>query len=184
MTPGKTLGQNGPKAHKSNMYQLPELSFEKCDHNRAYAACMICQARDLDVSTDHKLTKAFYPRFATFIRTGPGNDEEQNTPELVRKHFEEIWKQWPQMLWKKKATFFDTMIYYNDHLVDEMPDNSWFRKWLYLSAMFYDVRSLTNLKIPKLTPEEISDIEYKRSFIFSHQVSRLRDNIRYSRYSN
>lgn len=163
----------------NNIFKLESLSHEICkEHKTEYAKCILCQALQNDISTDHKMVKVFYARFAKPLRP---SYHTENTDENYKKSRLEILKNCPGMLFKKRATYYDTLLYSSDLLQNCLPYENKFRIFLWLAAKFYDVKKLTGFNVPRLTKQEVNDLDYTRKFIFERQISILHDKIRYER---
>jgi len=160
------------------IYKLESVSFEKCSHKIPYAECIICQAIDHNATTDHQIARYLYPRFAKPIRVGPSYGDD-NTQENTKRSRLEILKNWPGILMKKKATLYDTMLFYSDYMIDEMPTNKYFRIWLWLASHFYDVKKITGFSVPRLTKDETYDIERMQIHIFTCQINKIKDAFKY-----
>ncbi len=162
----------------NNIFKLKSLSHEICEHKIEYAKCIVCQAKNEDTSTDHKIAKLFYARFSIPIRLIYDLKDDQIT---LKKSKLEILKNYPGMVHRKRATFYDTLLYESDNLQNCLPRENKFRIFLFLVAKFYDVKKLTGFNIPRLTKEENNDLDEIRKFIFERQISRLHEKIRYGR---
>lgn len=166
------------KKNVTKIFKLKPLSFEKCSHKISYAECIKCEAINCNAYTDHQIARHLYPRFAKPIRVGPTYDSG-NTEENLKRSRLEILKNWPGMLMKKKATFYDTLLYYSDYMIDEMPNDKNFKLWLWLCSKFYDVKKITGFDVPNLTKDEIYDIERMQAHIFSCQIRVIKDAFKY-----
>lgn len=178
LKPDKKYSITRTKTKAVKIFKLKSLSFEKCIHKIPYADCIKCEAINCNAYTDHQIARNLYPRFAKPIRVGPTYDSG-NTIENLKRSRLEILKNWPGMLMKKKATFYDTLLFYSDNVIDEMPTNKEFRIWLWLASKFYDVKKITGFNVPRLTKDEMYDIERMQIHIFTCQVRQIKDAFKY-----
>lgn len=144
-----------------------------CEHNNFNQNCLECDYFKYYPTTDHEVAKTLYIKFSVPMRTS--YNDESNTPEQLKKHYEDLDKNGKTIVWRKQAGYYDTLLYILDHAVDRFPSDSEIRIINFLASKYFK----TNRAIEPLTEHDLRELENQRKHVFKWQVSKIQDRIKW-----